>query len=421
VLSPGDRLMIRGDSDGQQYLDSFSLPIDGTEGSPITVMAYLNEKVVITGTSEERLNINKDYWDFESLIFDQASIYADAIKINGNYINLRKLVVRNGQREGISVEKASFITIEDSYVHNFMFINSDGVRKDAHCIMITTYNNDTFSDIKILRNTIERCSGDGIQIFGWTGQSVDLYAKNIEITGNTFIDGTAAGSGLTENALDFKAGKDVLVKNNTMRGYTNSKTIVVQKSAENIVIEGNIISDGDRGIEMREEGVDGEPIIFQKKNTIKNNVIYNMSGYALRFDGVIDLTVVNNTLVNIGGNSFGFEGSSVIGGTIKNNLVYQSGSPRIKDAFSNLDIAYNGWFQASAGGMSQVSDTTGSNPLFVEESTNNYRLQSISTAVNAGVNVGTAFFESAPDLGAFEYNPGGDITAPDAPTGVSIE
>lgn len=151
-LSPGDRLMIRGDANGQQYLDSFSLPINGISGKPITVMAYLDEKVVITGTSGERLNINKDYWDFESLIFDQANILADVIAINGNYIHLRKLEVRNGRREGISVEKASFVTIEDSYIHNFMWIDS-GIQKDAHYIMIDTDRSDSITDIKILRNT----------------------------------------------------------------------------------------------------------------------------------------------------------------------------------------------------------------------------------------------------------------------------
>jgi len=105
---------------------------------------------------------------------------------------------------------------------------------------------------------------------------------------------------------------------------------------------------------------------------------------------------------------------------IKNNLVYQSGSTRIKAAFSNLDIEYNGWFQSSAGALGQASDTTDSNPLFADETTEDYRLQALNTAVNAGVDVGTAFFESAPDLGAFEYNSGGDTTPPDAPTGLRV-
>ncbi len=423
VLSPGDRLMIRGDTTGQVYSETLSFSVSGNASQTITMRAYENEKVILTGSSGSRFNIREDYWIIENLIIDQADLPADAIRVNGNNIIFRNLEIRNGRREGIAIQVASFITIEDSYIHDFMRIES-GVRIDAHCIIIETDRSDSITDIKILRNTIERCSGDGIQIFGTTGQSISEYAKNVEIIGNTFIDGTAAQSNLTENALDFKAGDTVLVKDNIMQGYTNNKTIVVQKGCRNITIQGNTISDGDRAIEMRQEG--GTAFI-QLNNSIKNNVIYNMASYALAFDGVKDISVINNTLLNIGGNSFRFESTlgasspSVDGGMIKNNLVYQSGSTRIKDAFSNIDIAYNGWFQASAGGLSQASDTTGTDPLFVEESTNNYRLQSISPAVNAGVNVGTVFFESAPDLGAFEYNPGGDTTAPDAPTGVSVE
>lgn len=154
-----------------------------------------------------------------------------------------------------------------------------------------------------------------------------------------------------------------------MRSYTNNKTIVVQHGSRNITIAGNTISDGNRGIEMRQEG---RAAFIQLNNSIKNN------------------------------------------------LVYQSSSPSIKDAFSNLDIEYNGWFQSSAGALGQDSDTTGSNPLFVDEATDDYRLQVLSPAVNAGVDVGTVFFESAPDLGAFEYNPGGDTTPPNAPTSLSV-
>ncbi|VAX26018.1 hypothetical protein MNBD_NITROSPIRAE01-1775 [hydrothermal vent metagenome] len=423
VLGPGDRLLIRGDTTGQVYSETLSFSVSGNASQVITMRAYENEKVILTGSSGSRFNIREDYWTIENLIIDQANISADAIRINGNNIIFRNLEIRNGRREGIAIQVASFITIEDSYIHDFMRIES-GVRIDAHCIIIETDRSPNITNIKILRNTIERCSGDGIQIFGTTGQDISEYAKNVEIIGNTFIDGTAAQSNLTENALDFKAGDTVLVKDNVMRGYTNNKTVVVQKGCRNITFEGNTISDGDRGIEMRQEG--GTDFI-QLNNSIKNNLIYNIASYALGFDGVKNISVVNNTLVNIAGSSFRFESTlgtstpSVDGGIIKNNLVYQSGSPGVKDAFSNLDIAFNGWFQASAGDLSQASDTTGTNPLFVDEATDDYRLQALSLAVNAGVDVGASFFESAPDLGAFEYNPGGDTTPPDPPTGISVE
>jgi hypothetical protein len=422
ALNPGDTLFVRGDTVGQVYSETITFPISGNASQTITLKGYPNEKVILTGTSGSRFNIQRDYWIIEGLIIDQANISADAIRINAQHIVLRGLEIRNGQREGIAIQVAAFITIEDSYIHNFMWINS-GVRIDAHCILIETDRSPTITDIFIRRNTIERCSGDGVQIFGTTGQTIANYAKNVEISDNIFMDGTVL-PGLTENALDFKAGDGVLVKDNTMVGYNNNKTIVVQKGCRNITIEGNTISGGLSAIEMRQEG--GISFI-QENNSIIRNVIYDMSTYALKFDGVRNMTVLNNTIVNVGTNSFRFESTlgsatpSIDGGIIKNNLVYRSGNARVLDAFSNVEVGYNGWFQSSAGGLSQTNDTIGSNPLFVDEATDNYYLQSASISVNAGDHVGAVFFGSASDLGAFEYNPGGDSTPPAAPRGLRVQ
>lgn len=115
------------------------------------------------------------------------------------------------------------------------------------------------------------------------GQRVDI---DLLQNPHTVLDGTQPRSEQTENALDFKAGDTVLIKNNTLLGYTNNKMIVVQKGGRNITIEGNTISDGDRGIVMRREG--GTDFI-QLNNSIENNVIYDMVSYALKFDGVKDI------------------------------------------------------------------------------------------------------------------------------------
>ncbi len=420
-LSPGDTLLIRGNSVGLIYNEGLSLPINGNTTQEMIVKAYPNEKVVITGTAGTRLNLNRDYWVFQDLTVDQGNATSDAIKVNGDHIVLRNLEIRNGQREGISIENATFITIEDSYIHNFFWIDG-GTRRDAHCIMIDTDRSPSITDIMIRGNTIEKCSGDGIQIFGETGQAITSYAKNIQILDNVFIDGSSQ-SGQTENALDFKAGDTVLVKGNTMTGYKNNKTIVVQKGCRNITIEENRIGDGLSGIEMRQEG--GASFI-QENNSVIKNIIYDMTSYALKFDGLKNLTVVNNTLVNIGSNAFRFESGlggsvpSVDGGLMKNNLVYLSGNPSIKSPFSNLDISHNGWFQSSAGSLSHGSDTSGSDPLFEGLGSHDYRLKTGSPAIDAGTLAGFNYNGSAPDLGALEHNPGQDTTPPSTPTGLQI-
>jgi hypothetical protein len=209
-----------------------------------------------------------------------------------------------------------------------------------------------------------------------------------------------------------------------MSGYHNNKTIVVQKGCRNIAIKNNILAHGLSGIEMRQEGgID----FLQENNSVIGNLVHHMNTYALKFDGVVNVTVANNTLAHIGTNSFRFESTlgsstpSVNGGLIKNNLIYVAGdAPRLKDSLSNADINYNGWFQASAGDLTRVTDTTGSEPLFVNPAVGNYQLQEGSTAIDAGTPIGMPFLGSAPDLGAIEHTPVGDTKPPAAPRALRI-
>jgi hypothetical protein len=290
--------------------------------------------------------------------------------------------------------------------------------------MIDTDRSDDIHDIFIQRNTIESCSGDGLQIFGETGQDPSTFAKNIEIVDNTFLDGTTDTQlGLTENALDFKAGDTVLVKGNTMSGYKNNKTVVVQKACRNITFENNILLNGDRGIEMRQEG--GENFI-QENLTVIGNIFEGMEGYALKFDGVRNISVLHNTFVNIQGNSIFFESSlgssvpSAENGLVQNNLMFLSGSGRIKDPISNIDIGYNGWFQSTPDDLSDPTDILGSDPQFVDPENNQFDLQATSPAIDKGTPVGLPFSGAAPDLGAREYLSAVDTTPPAPPTGLHI-
>jgi hypothetical protein len=388
----------------------------------MTVRVYPNEKVILTGASGVRITINKDYWTFDGLIIDQANLPTRAVSIAAKHIIIKNAEIRNGQRDGISIGHAAFVTIQDSYIHNFMRIEN-GQRIDAHCIVLNTGARQTTTDIKIHRNRIERCSGDGMQIYGVTGQPISTYAKNIEIIDNTFSDGTAE-PGLTENALDFKAGDTVVVRGNTMTGYQNNKTIVVQKGCRNITVEYNILSYGLSGLEMRQEG----GLNFLQKNPrVIGNIVHHMRTYALKFDGVVNATVVHNTLAYIGAEPLRFESTlgssapSVHGGLIKNNLIYvTSASPRLQAPLTNIDVGYNGWFQAGAGDFSRSTDTKGPDPFFVNPALDDYHLQLGSPAIDAGTAVGLAFFGAAPDLGALERAVSRDILPPSAPVGLQV-
>lgn len=415
---PGTTLWLRGDQEGMRlYRESLSLPISGTASQPITVAVYPAERVILTGTNGTRLRIDKDHWTFDGIVIDQAGLAADAIRIKAQHIIIKNMEIRNGHREGISIEDAAFVTIQDSYIHDFMWIDN-GQRRDAHCIIIETDRSPHISNIKLYRNTIERCSGDGLHIFGVTEQAVSTYAKNIEIVNNTFIDGTTT-PGLTENALDFKAADTVMIRGNTMTGYTNNKTIVVQKGCRNITIENNVIRHGLSGIEMRQEG---GLAFLQAHHRIIGNLLHHMRSYALKFDGVVDVIVTHNTLAHLGAEAFRFESSlgasvpAVHGGVIKNNLIFAAAkAPAGISRLSLVDIGFNGWFLATPSRMGKASDTLGTEPLFIDVINGQYALQTGSTAIDAGTPVGRAFIGLAPDLGAFEHNPPEDRIPPTAP------
>lgn len=419
AAQPGDVVHVHGGT----YAEGLTTTTHGTAAHPITVQSMPGESVIITGTSGERLQLAGNYWIFDGLTIDQNGILEDAVEIKAHDIILRHLEIRNGRREGISIEQAYAITVEDSYIHDFMWIDG-ATRRDAHCIMLDTDVGPNIHDIHIYRNTIERCSGDGLQIFGVTGQSNSTFAKNIEIIDNIFRDGTTDSQmGLTENALDFKAGDTVLVKGNTMTGYKNDKTIVVQKACRNITIEDNVLLNGDRGLEMRQEGgID----FIQENQKVLRNIVMNMQGYGLKFDGVKNLTVLHNTLIDIQGNAIFMESSlgssvpSVDGGTIQNNLMSSTGSGRIKDPASNLLIGFNGWFQSSAGDLTSSSDTTGAIAGLVNPGGGDFSLLATSPAIDAGAVVGLPYQGSAPDLGAKEFFAEPDTTPPDPPVGLRI-
>jgi hypothetical protein len=422
-LAPGDKLWLRGDAASARiYSETPSLPISGTAAQPITVTVYPAERVMLTGTTGTRLIIDKDYWIFDGLLIDQAGLAADAIKIKAQHITIKNAEIRNGQRDGISIENAAFVTIQDSSIHDFMWV-SNGSRMDAHCIIIETDKSPNITDIKIHHNTIARCSGDGAQIFGVTGQALTTYAKNIAFINNTFIDGTTE-PGLTENALDFKAADTVVIRGNTMTGYKNNKTIVIQKGCRNITVQDNVITHGLSGIEMRQEG----GIAFlQAKHSIVGNLLHHMASYALKLDGVEDVVITHNTLANLGAEAFRFESSlgtavpAVNRGVIQNNLVFTaSKAPSGVARLAQVEIGFNGWFLATPGGMADASDTAGASPLFVDVTRGNYALQTGSAAIDAGTPVGRAFAGLAPDLGAVEYIPGGKHVPPAPPGNVRV-
>ena len=396
-LQPGDTLLVRAGT----YNEGLSLPRNGSPGQNIVMMAYPEEQPVIAA-SDPLLNANKNYWLIKGIIFDNENTDSDAIEITGHHITFRDCEFRNGQRDGIEGSKTSHnITIENCLIHDFIWEPGS----DAHGIVLDPGAHDW----KILNSTIYNCGGDCIQLFAEDETPIADYSKNITISGNIFY--TTLGEE-SENALDFKGVDGCLVDGNELYGFEN-KAWVVQKGCRNITASNNFIHDSDRGAEFR-----GEANKSQENIRLIRNVFYNIRNfYALKFDDVSNVEILNNTLVNISASSFRVEEQGINGGVIRNNLMYNCESAAIKATF-NVQSDHNGWFNADAGGMQGAGDITGSDPQFTNKANAGYDLQANSPARDKGIDVGLPFVGSKPDLGAFEF---GDVSTPVELTSFSVQ
>ena len=389
VLKAGDTLYVRGDpaGSGRIYLETLIFRVSGVDGSPITVRSFPGEKVIVS--TAETIVLDRDFLVIKGFIFDHQKAETDAIRWTGNNIHLSDCEVRNGSHDGIDASaQAKNVTISNCAVHDFVWVAP--TRRDAHCIIA----NPGVIGFRIRGNTIYNCSGDGVHLFATDSTRVADYVKDVLIEKNK-IYSTLGGD--SENGLDFKGGVNVTVRQNDIYGFTQNKAVVVQKGAKNLRLEENRIHDSARGVEFRWEAGN-----FQYNITVTRNVFFNITGqYALKFDGVVEARVVNNTFHNSVGNSIRVEQKGIIGGIIKNNLINLSGAPRISGRLA-ADHSHNGWFRSSAGSLTSSQDIIGTDPLFVDTAAKDFRLTSRSPARDKGIDVGFPFMGEAPDLGCYE-------------------
>ena len=94
ALQPGDTLLLHGGT----YSEGLGLPRSGSAGKLLTIRAYPGEKPIIS-TGSTVLNLNKDYWLIEGIVFDHQKNASDAVPVSGNHNIIRRCEFRNGQRD----------------------------------------------------------------------------------------------------------------------------------------------------------------------------------------------------------------------------------------------------------------------------------------------------------------------------------
>ncbi|WP_319548763.1 right-handed parallel beta-helix repeat-containing protein [Desulfogranum marinum] len=371
-FSPGDRILFKR---GDTWKEQLVIPSSGSaSGGSITFGAYgTGNKPVIDGAG---VNLSRNH---------------GLIRGSGkNYIIIEDIRVQNAgigkaaENTGIGFYGGSYITVRNCEAYN---TESSGLK----------FN--TSSHITVDGNEISKACRNS------RSESLSLSViDTFEVMNNTVYDGgTAAGGGAGIDAKD--GSHDGSIHHNEVYGINGANAIYVDaygRYTYNIEIYANYIHDTDgAGFQIGSESGG-----LLKNVSVHHNVVHNALRGAIAFHNkypasgaVQDIFIYNNTFYQNGTNGTGQYGNIRVWDqlidnlVIKNNIMGQNHNFHVGihtatgPAPSKYTVGHNvlSGTQKNAGGFAAVdgSNSIKSDPLFVNSSADNFRLQSGSPAKKA--------------------------------------
>jgi parallel beta-helix repeat protein len=288
---------------------------------------------------------------------------------------------------------SGYVTV-DGFVIDGTNVNANNVWFNNGAIEVTLQN----CEIKNVR------TGDGTG----TGSFQAIYsigATNLTIRNNQIHDIGTSYSNHASHGIYWSSSNSV-IEGNTIYKLSGSGIQIYTEyagSLNNNTVKGNRIYDFGKG-----GSATGVYISRGTNNVAYNNVIYqsafNASAYGISIkdtgNKAFNNTVYNNAVgIDVGGTST----------TVQNNILWKNG------------------FTFAGSGHTVDHNLVNTDPRFVNLSAFDFRLQSTSPAIDAGMAITqvstdldgmTRPYGSGFDLGAFEYRV---ATAPAAPTNVHIQ
>ena len=357
IANPGDTIYMRGGT----YKFSSQTNIgtrDGSSGNHIKVFAYPGETPVIDAINASGYGLalsSANFWHIKGLEVKNAAIGIMMENCNDNILenlnvhhNGRNSADGRGIRMMGSASRNSILNTDSHHNRDTQLNNADGM-------LISSSGTGN-----VLRgNRAWRNSDDGFDMF-------------------CVLDGATCANVLIENNWSFENGYD-----------------------DNLRPLGNGVGFKLGGIRPGTGGSSGG-------HTLKNNLAWkNRSAGFNDNNSQRPLILYNNA---------GWDNRSVnyyfraLPNTLRNNFSFgTTGSISGSDTFNSWTLGVN----VSAADFSSINDTIARGPRKADGSlpTSNFlSLVGGSDLIDRGVNVGTGYVGSAPDLGAYEY--GGSVTPP---------
>jgi parallel beta-helix repeat protein len=363
-FSAGDSILLkRGDT---WINEPLTVSSSGSQGNVILYSAYG------TGNPPKLDGDNQEHW-------------AGLVRIAGkSWVTIENLEITNVGKECLNVSGPSTgVTVQNCLIHKNTYDGYMLIYVDAGSIL------GNVTQFTLRNNLIYNGLHNGIRLTGGV-----TYATINNNTFHTFY----------HNGIDTYPGS-VNNSNFTIYGNNiyNAKCGIYLPGTSYATVYENDIHDDWKGIPA--SGYDAisygikldATVRAGDHNTIRNNRIWNITTadnntYAIWVYGSSYNNVYNNTVFgcyNI------FLNISNTGLDVRNNLAY------------NCTNNSGGWIY-------------GSDPKFVNPAGTppDFHLQSTSACIDKGVNVKLPYIGTAPDLGAYEYDPAG--SPPKAPMGLRV-
>jgi parallel beta-helix repeat protein len=376
----------------------------------------------------------------------------DGIGFSGaKYIAIKNFEIAFA-RYGIGLWGGSYWLIDSLYIHE---VTHTGIQGNNNSKAVTVQNS-TFQDwnwrgYRAKFGDGESYMGYGIQVISSTGGASDDWV----ITGNTLrIVNMESGEDTTAINIDQQGHTSLIAKNIIIGRNGTGGGIMFWRPKGNVkaIIQENVIQDcAHTGINASEFNVNNFTAGFIiDRNIITNSCMADINDHevvrvwtgnatpiivrnnlidttvkgtnqhpGIRIRQSRGVTVYNNTIYNTDvGISVERNSSSVL---IKNNISTANRVAAFSvDDTSSVSEGHNDFF-GSVFGCIPASTTIRLDPLFVDVSSKNFRLQAASQAIDSGTDMGEGQLDLAGnhrpvgsgwDMGAFEFNQSSQLRAP---------
>ncbi|WP_338876736.1 right-handed parallel beta-helix repeat-containing protein [Spirosoma sp. SC4-14] len=357
------------------YIEKLIINVSGTVGTPITFRPYNSDQVLIDGNYSAGVLLtiqNRSHITIDGLTFRNAvGSNSDAIQITGNaqHITLQNCSIYNIAFDG------SLTTPTNSSLHN------------AHGILVKGDDpNNPISNLLIQGNTLNQIMPGYSEGLTLVGNIAGFQILNNTITNVANIGLVVAGyydwacptcplTATTQN----QTRQGIIAQNrvSSCRGPLAFAAGIYADGSKDLIIEGNLVTDCQRGIQINCENPKQIVGASASNVTVRNNLIYRNSraglglgshSYSTNYGKVANCSIVNNSLFDNyinrpeAGAAIEDFGEITLSYSencrVENNIFHAGSRDRLLNSYDtpnsvNLTVNYNLWY------------TTSSNPFWV--------------------------------------------------------